>query len=127
MVNITDTFTKLYGRKPTPSEVQKMMQMKAKQDAHRNEAIKPKIDMIEKTQVGKENAIRYSKPKPIKETLQVAPKIIQINKLIWYKLTNEQIADVLLSPVENIEMLIKKFKLPRKGLVPQTYKTGARK
>lgn len=127
MVNITDTFTKLYGRPPTPSEVQKMMQMKAEQDAFRNEAIKPKVNMIEKTQVGKENAIRYSKPKPIKENLQVAPKIIQINKLIWYKLTNEQIADVLLSPVENIEMLIKKFKLPRKGLVPQTYNKGARK
>jgi len=127
MVNITDTFTKLYGRPPTPSEVQKMMQMKAEQDAFRNEAIKPKVNMIEKTQVGKENAIRYNKPKPIKETLQVAPKIIQINKLIWYKLTNEQIADVLLSPVENIEMLIKKFKLPRKGLVPQTYNKGARK
>jgi len=127
MVNITDTFTKLYGRKPTPSEIQKMMQMKAKEDAFRNEAIKPKIDMIEKTQVGKENAIRYNEPKAIKETFKVAPKIIQINKLIWYKLTNEQIADVLLSPVENIEMLIKKFKLPRKGLVPQTYNKGARK
>ena len=127
MVNITDTFTKLYGRRPTPSEVQKMMRMKAEQDAFRNEAIKPKVNMIEKTQVGKENAIRYSNPKPIKENLQVAPKIIQINKLIWYKLTNEQIADVLLSPVENIEMLIKKFKLPRKGLVPQTYNKGARK
>ena len=127
MVNLTESFTKLVGRAPTERELAKMMRIKAEQDARKNNMIKPKVNMIEKTQVGKENAIRYSKPKQIKETLQVAPKIIQINKLIWYKLTTEQIADVLLSPVENIEMLIKKFKLPRKGLVPQTYNKGARK
>ena len=127
MVNIVDAFRKLENRDPTQAELARMMEMKAEMDALKNKSIKPKENLIEKTRIGKENAIKYHKPKPIKETLQVAPKIIQINKLIWYKLTNEQIADVLLSPVENIEMLIKKFKLPRKGLVPQTYNKGARK
>lgn len=124
MVNIVDAFRKLENRDPTPNELIRMMEMKAEQDARRNIAIKPKENMIEKTKTGKENATRYAKanPRPRKTSIAVTQQIIQINKMIWYKLTHEQIADVLNTTTEKVVENVKKYNLPREGLEPIKYR-----
>lgn len=124
MVNIVDAFRKLENRDPTQAELARMMQLKAEQDARRNRTIKPKENMIEKTKTGKENATRYAKanPRPRKPSIAVTQQIIQINKMIWYKLTHEQIADVLNTTTEKVMENVKKYNLPREGLEPIRYR-----
>jgi len=129
MVNIVDAFRKLENRDPTQAELIRMMEMKAEIDALKNKSIKPKENMIDKTRIGKENAARYAREnqKGHKKEISVSPRIIQINKMIWYNLTNEQIADILNIGTDDVKATIKKYNLPRKGLKLIEYKTGARK
>ncbi len=124
MVNIVDAFRKLENRDPTPNELIRMMEMKAEQDARRNKSIKPKEDMIEKAKTGKEGVVQYLKrnPKPRKSSIAVTQQIIQINKMIWYKLTHEQIADILNTTTEKVMENVKKYNLPRDGLEPIKYR-----
>jgi len=124
MVNIVDAFRKLENRDPTQAELARMMQLKAEQDARKNRAIKPKENMIEKTKTGKENATRYAKknPRPRKASIAVTQQIIQINKMIWYKLTHEQIADVLNTTTEKVMKNVQKYNLPREGLEQIRYR-----
>ena len=124
MVNIVDAFRKLENRDPTEAELIRMMQMKAEQDARRNKAIKPTENMFDKTKTGKEGVVEYLKrnPKPRKPSIAVTQQIIQINKMIWYKLTHEQIADVLNITTEKVVENINKYGLPRKGLEPIKYR-----
>lgn len=124
MVNIVDAFRKLENRDPTPNELIRMMEMKAEQDARRNKAIKPKENMIDKSKTGKEGVVEYLKrnPKPRKTSISVTQQIIQINKMIWYKLTHEQIADVLNITTEKVVENVKKYNLPREGLEPIKYR-----
>lgn len=124
MVNIVDAFRKLENRDPTQAELIRMMQLKAEQDARKNTAIKPKENMIEKTKTGKENATRYAKanPRPRKPSIAVTQQIIQINKMICYKLTHEQIADVLNTTPKKVVENVKKYNLPREGLEPIRYR-----
>jgi hypothetical protein len=129
MVNLVDAFTKEFGKPPTQEQLAKMMELKAEIDAYKNKAIKPKENMIEKSKTGKANATEYARenPKGHKKEISVSPRIIQINKMIWYKLSNEQIADVLNVDVGYITNTIKKYHLPRHGLKQIEYRTGARK
>ena len=131
MVNITDTFTRMYGRPPTQSEIALMMEMKAKQDAYRNRVQQPDLDAFDKHKNGKRDATRYGNLKINKskerQTASVPPIIIQINKMLWYKLTAEQVADVLNKDVEKINEHVKKYNLPRQGLQAIEYKRGPRK
>ena len=129
MVNIVDAFRKLENRDPTQAELARMMEMKAEMDAIKNKVIKPKENMIEKAKTGKQNATKYAREnqKGHKKEISVSPRIIQINKMIWYKLTNEQIADILNIAVDDVKATIKKYNLPREGLKLIEYKTGARK
>lgn len=123
-MNIVDAFRKLENRDPTPNELIRMMEMKAEQDARRNKAIKPKENMIDKSKTGKEGVVEYLKrnPKPRKTSISVTQQIIQINKMIWYKLTHEQIADVLNITTEKVVENVKKYNLPREGLEPIKYR-----
>jgi len=124
MVNIVDAFRELENRDPTQAEIIRMMQLKAEQDARKNRAIKPKENMIEKAKTGKENATRYAKknPRPRKASIAVTQQIIQINKMIWYKLTHEQIADVLNTTTEKVMKNVQKYNLPREGLEQIRYR-----
>lgn len=109
MVNLIDNFTKLYNRPPTQSEVVKMMEMQAEQDAFRN-----KKNTALKREVVK--AQPDAKPKRTRVRKKVAPKVLRINKMMFYGLTIEQIADVLEAKISNIEWNIKRHELPSEHL-----------
>ena len=44
MVNLTDSFTKLYGRRPTEAEIATMWQMKREQENWKKEVVKKKTE-----------------------------------------------------------------------------------
>lgn len=123
MVNFVDTFTKMYGRKPTETEAAFMMRVKAERDARINKDMKPKDGMM----VASKRSQHHSKKAAARRKLQppdpikVTARVFTINKLIGYSLEIEQIADAMGLEVWQVEREIKSYSLPRDNLHKRDY------
>ena len=116
MVNITETFTKLYGRKPTQSEVATMWQMKREQEGYK------KMKAMEALQVAPQK--RKQEPRTPKMAARDynyrwparASQIAQrINRMLNIQMTVKDIAFVEGASEHLIMTEIEKWTLPRQN------------
>ena len=114
MVNITETFTKLYGRAPTQSEIATMWQMKREQEGYK------KAKAMEASQVAPEK--RKQEPRTPKMPARDynyrwphrASQIAQrINRMLNIEMTVKDIAFVEGASENMIMAEINKWTLPR--------------
>ena len=115
MVNICDTFTRMYGRAPTEAEIASMMKMKCEIDAYKNRAITPREGDLVHSKKAQERA-KISAAKRNNGSVAVPQRTCTINKLIMFGLSTGQIADALFMKFEAVESDIEKYKLPRQNL-----------
>lgn len=116
MVNIVDTFTRMYGRRPSEDETAAMMRMKAENDARKNKIIMPKDNSMNKSMECQKRAQEAAAKRPFQQSIVVPARVYTINKLMNYGLTNQQIGDALDLGIKQITTDIHKYKLPRKLL-----------
>lgn len=123
MVNFVDTFTKMYGRKPTENEAAFLMRVKAERDARLNKNMKPKEGLLVASKRSQHHAQEAAAQRKTNRNrlVNVTARVFTINKLIGYKLDNEQIADALGLEVWKVEREIKNFKLPRDDIRKREY------
>lgn len=119
MVKITESFTKLYGRPPTESELATMMAMKAEQDARKNRMVNPRQDIAEMSKrsqeqfekpksVGRPESNRYRWPYRASQVAQ------QINKMLIDNITIERMAYYMNISEAKVISEINKWGLPQK-------------
>ena len=101
MVNVTDTFTKLYGRPPTPTEVGAMMKLQANPERVRK-LLQPEP---------------VKKPAPKSTGKKVNIRAWAINCLMQDGYTKEQISHILCITIAQIEYNIERQSLPRDDLI----------
>jgi len=113
MVNLTESFTKLYGRRPTEEEVATMWQMKREQEGFRKQKLK------EKTKEPKPKRLREPKP-PTKVYVskekfpyRASRDAKCINRLMILGLQIKEIAYALGHNENFVMAQIKKWQLPR--------------
>ena len=116
MVNICDTFTRMYGRAPTEAEIASMMKMKADIDAFKNKAITPREGDLVHSKKAQERAKISAARRNKNSSVAVPQRTCTINKLIMFGLSTGQIADALFMKFEAVESDIEKYKLPRQNL-----------
>lgn len=125
MVNIVDAFRKLENRDPTQSEVIKMMQMKAEQDARKNGLIKPKQNIAElsskyRNQHGSKLKREPKSPQQINDDrkykwpYRASQKAMQINRMLNDGVTIEKIAYYLDVRENVVSGEITRWDLPQK-------------
>jgi len=120
MVNICDTFTRMYGRKPSPSELAAMMRMKAEQDAFKNKDMKPKVGAMGLSGPCQERSKAASAKRNPDGAIVVSKLTMKISRLLELGLKPEQIAYALFIEVSNVKGHIVRFKLPRPNLKQKT-------
>ena len=113
MVNVIDTFTKLYGRAPTETELGSIMRMKADQEAFKNKNLRPKENLMEKSLACQRRAKEVAAKRPLKKGISVNLRGWSVNCLLLAKLEKETIANALCLKIHEVESVIKKYKLPR--------------
>jgi hypothetical protein len=101
MVNVTDTFTKLYGRPPTATEVGAMMKLQANPQYARK-LLQPE-------------PVKKPAPKPTGKKVNI--RAWAINCLMQDGYTKEQIAHILCITIEQIDYNIGRQSLPRDDLI----------
>ena len=116
MVNICDTFTRMYGRAPTEAEIASMMKMKADIDAFKNKAITPREGDLVHSKKAQQRAKISAAKRNKNGSVAVPQRTCTINKLIMFGLSTGQIADALFMKFEAVESDIEKYKLPRQNL-----------
>ena len=116
MVNFVDTFTKMYGRKPTESEAAFMMRMKAEREARLNKDISPKEGLLVASQRSQYHAKKAAAERNSRQAVSVPARAYTVNKLINFGLTNEQIAEALGLEVRQVERNINRYRLPRQDI-----------
>ena len=103
MVNITETFTRMYQRPPTQRELGAMMKMQANPDYVR--------ELLQReTEPAK-------KPAPKPEGVKCNIRAWATNCLMQDGYTTEQIARILCVTVEQIDYNIMRHNLPRNDLI----------
>lgn len=124
MVNLTESFTKLYGRAPSENEIAQMMKLKAEQDARKNSMIKPKRDIAALSKQSQERHETKPKPKPRAPTqindqsLMQWPKrapqmALRINRMLKDEIPVSTISYYLGIGVNFVNAEIVKWRLPR--------------
>ena len=116
MVNICDTFTRMYGRAPTEAEIASMMKMKADIDAFKNKSITPREGDLVHSKKAQERAKISAARRNKNGSVAVPQRTCTINKLIMFGLSTDQIADALFMKFEAVESDIEKYKLPRQNI-----------
>lgn len=116
MVNFVDTFTKMYGRKPTESEAAFMMRMRAERDARLNKDMSPKEGLLVASQRSQYHAKKAIAERNSKTAVNVPARAFTVNKLIGFGLTNEQIAEALGLEMRQVERNINRYRLPRQDI-----------
>jgi len=112
MVNMTESFTKLYGRPPTETEIATMWKMKREQEGYRKEVLKEKtkaskIKLREPKAPTKINDYNYRWPKRASQFAQ------RVNRMLCIQVMIKDIAYIE-GVSENVVMAqIEKWKLPR--------------
>ena len=115
MVNLTDSFTKLYGRRPTEAEIATMWKMKREQENWRKSEIKKKTAA---TLEVKPKAREPRTPKKINEYVYKWPKRAsqlaqRVNRMLCIQMTINDIAYVEGASENVIMSQIEKWGLPR--------------
>ena len=110
MVNITDTFTRLYGRPPTPTEIGAMMKLKLKQEALQNPRLRERIIIEPEEETPKVEKVK-------REGITCNKRAWATNCLIKDGYTKEQIANILCITVEQLEYNSSRYNLPRDDLI----------
>ena len=106
-----DNFRKAFGREPTQDEIAMMMVLKArKQEKQIN--ISNTGNLMQRSKVSQDIAIARAN-KALKDKVKCTPRGIQVNKMLNYGLTAEQIMDVLQLTEVQVSTTIERFKLPR--------------
>ena len=116
MVNICDTFTRMYGRAPSEAELGAMLKMKADIDALKNKSITPREGDLVHSKKAQERAKISAARRNKNGSVAVPQRTCTINKLIMFGLSTGQIADALFMKFEAVESDIEKYKLPRQNL-----------
>ncbi len=106
-----DNFRKAFERDPTQDEIAMMMKLKAlKQERQINTSNTG--NLMQRSKISQELAIARAN-KTLKNKVNCTPRGIQINKMLNYGLTAEQIMDVLQLTDVQVSATIERFKLPR--------------
>ena len=111
MVNLTESFTKLYGRRPTESEIATMMEMKREQEGWKRHKVEQQVQKrIREPRMPR--AVRTNEPKyrwP-KRATQLA---LRINRALLRQVTIENIAFIEDVSQSRIMQEIRQWDLPR--------------
>jgi len=110
MVNITDTFTRLYGRPPTPTEVGAMMKLKLKQEALQNPRLRERVIIEPEEETPKVPEVKS-------EGKKCNIRAWAINCLMQEGFSKKKIAEVLCITIEQIDYNIDRQSLPRDDLI----------
>ena len=106
-----DNFRKAFKRDPTQDEIAMMMKLKAlKQERQINTSNTG--NLMSRSKVSQDIAIARAN-KALKNKVKCTPRGIQINKMLNYGLTAEQIMDVLQLSEVQVSATVERFKLPR--------------
>ena len=106
-----DNFRKAFERDPTQDEIAMMMKLKAlKQERQINTSNTG--NLMDRSKVSQELAIARANRK-LQNKVKCTPRGIQINKMLNYGLTAEQIMDVLQLSEVQVSATVERFKLPR--------------
>jgi hypothetical protein len=101
MVNVTDTFTKMYGRPPTQTELGAMMKLQANPEYVRK-LLQPE-------------PVKKPAPKPAGKKVNI--RAWAINCLMQDGYTKEQISNILCITITQIDYNIERQSLPRDDLI----------
>jgi hypothetical protein len=115
MVNLTESFTKLYGRRPTEAEIATMMQMKREQENWKKAEIKKKTAA---EPVAQKKPREPRTPKKINEYAYKWPKRAsqlaqRVNRMLCIHMTIDDIAYVEGVSENAVMAQIEKWHLPR--------------
>ena len=113
MINVVDSFTKLYGRMPTESELAFMMKAKADNEALKNKKLRPTENLMVKSLACQKRAKDVAAKRPLKKGISVNLRGWSVNCLLLAKLEKQTIANALCLKISEVESVIKKYKLPR--------------
>jgi len=114
MVNLTESFTKLYGRRPTEAEIATMWQMKREQENWKKEVVKKKTAAEPVVKKPKEprtpkkiNEYAYKWPKRASQLAQ------RVNRMLCIQMTINDISYVEGVSENAVMAQIEKWQLPR--------------
>ena len=105
-----DNFRKAFGRNPTEAEQALMLRLKSKKERQINTSNTG--NLMDRSKKSQEIAIARAN-KIYKDKVKCTPRGIQVNKMLNYGLTAEQIMDVLQLTEVQVSATIERFKLPR--------------
>lgn len=107
MVNLTDTFTRVFGRKPSEEEIAKMMQAKARID---EEEAQKKL----RKKYAPKTSFRNDKPQPKNILVKQVTNDKQTNtilKLLSYGLSPEKVAESFKISTDLVIEISRRYKL----------------
>jgi len=119
MLNICETFIRMYGRKPYADELGSLMRMKAEQDAFKNAAMKPKLGAMGISGPSQERSKAAAAKRHPHGARVIPQRACIINNLLDLGLLVDEIAEALYLDEAKIRADIDKFNLPRRGLKPK--------
>ena len=106
-----DNFRKAFDREPTQDEIAMMMVLKArKQEKQINTSNTG--NLMQRSKISQDIALARAS-RALKDKVKCTPRGIQVNKMLNYGLTAEQIMDVLQLSEVQVSATIERFKLPR--------------
>jgi DNA-binding NarL/FixJ family response regulator len=106
MVNVVESFTRLYKRAPTQKEIEAMMRLKEEQEARKEIAAKTAPKDKTRTRIPAE-----------RKTPNITKRVVTINKLMLYGLNQEQIADALGLTRPQVTIEVNTHQLPKEDLL----------
>jgi transcriptional regulator with GAF, ATPase, and Fis domain len=113
MVNIVDSFTRLYKRLPTEAELGAMLKMQADRDAQKNPKLRPAVNVMEVSKVSSERSKIAAANRPLKNKIYINIRGWMINCLMHEGYDKEKIAHILALDTNQIDYNIKRYCLPR--------------
>ena len=113
MVNIVDSFTRLYKRPPTEAELGAMLRMQADRDAQKNPKLRPAVNVMQVSKVSSERSKIAAANRPLKNKIYINIRGWMINCLMHEGYDKEKIAHILALDTDQIDYNIKRYSLPR--------------
>ena len=112
MVNLTESFTKLYGRPPSESEIASMWKMKREQEGYRKQVAKEKTQ-VKTVKRSQEPRLPVKINEPKRKFPYRAPKVAHyINRMLIVQTRIDDIAYVLGISKSAVEAQIDYWHLP---------------
>ena len=112
MVNLTDTFTKLYGRPPTQKELGVMMKLKAEMEKKANPNIrKPQVDTMTAQEIGRAGGA----PKTGSNSKLTEPAKM-VNRMIKRGMNMRDIGAILGKSHQAVSEMKRRYGLPREDV-----------